>query len=62
MHAQPTEWWGGLRPAGQHGGRHMVDHQEAGWRGGIVGPLAHGNTVRHGMDDLSAEGSGQQKP
>ena len=44
-------------------GRHMVDHQDAGWRGGSVGLHTHTNAAaRHGVDDLSAEGSGQQKP
>ena len=43
-------------------GRHMVDHQGAGRRGGSVGPHAHGNAARHVVDDLSVEGSGEQKP
>ena len=43
-------------------GRHIVDHQDAGWRGGSVGPHAHGNAVRRVVDGPSAEGSRQQKP
>ena len=39
-----------------------LEDQDARWRGGSVGPHAQGNTVRHVVDDLSPEGSGQQKP
>ena len=31
-------------------------------RDGAIGPHAHGNAARHGVDDQDAEGSGQQKP
>ena len=31
-------------------------------RGGVIGPHAHGNVVRHVVNDLNAAGSGQQKP
>ena len=27
-----------------------------------MGPHAHGNAARHGVDDLNAEGTGRQKP
>ena len=43
-------------------GWHMVDHQDAGWRGESVGPHAHGNVARRVVDDPISEGSGQQKP
>ena len=64
VHAHDAHSGGGLAPHAQANvaGRHMVDHQDAGWRGGSVALHSHGNTVRHGVDNLSAEGSGQQKP
>ena len=43
-------------------GRHVLERQDAGWRGGSVGPHARGNRARHEVDDLSAKGSGQQNP
>ena len=63
MHARDPHSGGGLALHAQANvaGRHMVAHQDAGWRGGSVGPHAHGNAARHVVDDLSAEGSGQQK-
>ena len=64
MHTRDPQSGGVLVPHAQANvaGRHVVDHQDAGWRGGSVGPHAHGNAARHVVDDLSAEGSRQQTP
>ena len=55
MHTRNPQSGGVLAPHTQ-AGRHMVDHKGAGWKGGSVGLHA----ARHVVDDLSAEGSGQQ--
>ena len=39
-----------------------ADDQDATRRDGAIGPHAHGNAARHVVDDLDAEGSGQQNP
>ena len=63
MHTRHPQGGGVLAPHAQANvlGRHMVDHHDAGWRGGSVGPHAQGNTVRRVEDYLSADRSGQQK-
>ena len=43
-------------------GRQVADDQDNTRSGGAIGPHAHGNAPRHVVDDLDAEGSGQQNP
>ena len=65
MHTRDPQSGGVLVPQAQAngGGRgHMVDDQDAGWRGGSVGPHTHGNTSRCVVHGFSAHGSGQQEP
>ena len=57
-----AQGWSNWAPRTRQCGEAVGGDQDNMWRGGAFGPRAHGNAAVHVVDDLSAEGSGQQKP